>query len=72
MFCAQIPHFPPQHLWLLYDEFYFTFHGHCQTVYGLDSAIENRPIGYLANVKYKVYPEIAIIYRGPTRYASAK
>jgi len=54
---------------LLYDEFSFAFHGYCQTAYGLDSAIENRPIGHLANVKYKVYPEIAIIYRGPTLYA---
>jgi hypothetical protein len=52
--------------WLLYDEFSFAFHGYCKTAYGLDSAIENRPIGHLANVKYKVNPEIAIIYRGPT------
>jgi len=42
--------------WLLYDESSFAFLSYCQNAYGLDFAIENRPIGHLSNVKYKVYP----------------
>jgi hypothetical protein len=42
--------------WLLCDEPSFAFHSYCQNAYGLDFATENRPIGHLANVYYKVYP----------------